>query len=214
MTRIPGKTAIFAALAMALATLAGGTARAEGKGSMEIGLASHYNFPTLDAAEFEPNYDFGVIFHYWLNDETSLMAGFNQMTFLVPIKVQGDDDDFLYNSGVIFGGFRHRPEVDFFVSPYFELGLGYQTWQTAESPSAFDDRDGSSIAYYGGFGWDYDILHTVTLTTSFRYLHMAMEERIERKAYLNQNGGWEVDKEDLKGFGVYSAGIELTWRFK
>jgi opacity protein-like surface antigen len=194
-----------------LFSLAGGAA---GKGAMEIGLAAYYGWPTGDAQEFEPNYSYGMVFHYWLNDTSTVLVGWDMMSHEVPFTVDGEDENFLYNALVLYVGARYRPEVDIFFKPYLEGGMGYQMWSTNRVPKMVDEREGSSVAYFAGTGWEYDLAHTFTVGTSFRYYYMVMAEKMEERSVTTGPDSRKKYKDPFVNVGFATAGIELTWRFK
>jgi len=196
-----------------------GAALAEGKGSIEFGLSSHFNVPVADAADFDPalnNNYVGLIFHYWLNDTTSVMAGLSELSFPASIEVNGSGEEFRYGTWVLFGGVRYRPELDIIARPYIEAGLGYQSWRTYDVPDMIDERSGGALAYYAGAGLEYDLLHTMTAGLNLRYLYTPMNDRIETEAVSDplNPGIWDVEKSPLEQVGFVSVGIELTYRFR
>jgi opacity protein-like surface antigen len=198
-------------LAAALAPAAG---RAGGKGVIEIGLTSHYNWGAGDAQDFDPSLSYGLIFHYWLNDTTSIMAGFDQLHFNIPFEVNGNAKDYAYNASLIYGGLRYRPKLDFFLTPYLEVGLGYQTWNITDVSSPLKTRGGGSAVYEAATGIEYDVLHSVTVSLNLRYYDLMMNERLATQATTRPSGKTKAEYRPLENVGVTAAGIELCWRFR
>ncbi len=206
--------AVSLALIMILALLVSSPVVAGGKGSMEIGLSSHYCVAFQDADHFEPSIDYGLIFHYWLNDTTTILGGFEQMRFTVPLEVDGSDDDLVFQTGLLYAGVRYRPEIDFFMKPYVGAGIGYQTWNTDTLPSGYDRRDGGSMIYFGDGGLDYEFARVVTLSFNVRYYHLGISDRIESELFTTTTGDYLVDYDPFRSVSLGTAGIELTWRFR
>jgi opacity protein-like surface antigen len=202
------------AFALLVAVLIPASVRAGGKGVIEVGLASHYNWGAADAAEFEPNISYGLIVHYWLNDTTSIMGGFDQMKFQVPFTVNGTDKPYLYTANVLYLGCRYRPKIDFFLAPYLELGVGYQSWNIDQVHTPLELRRGSSVMYLVGAGVEYDLLHTVTVSANLRYYDMVMREHLDTEAHTQLSGKLHADSAPFENVGFTAAGIELTWRFR
>lgn len=184
------------------------------RGAMEIGLSSHYSWPQMDVDEFDPALDYGFIFHYWLNDTTSFQAGFEQLAFEGPLKVDGKDKGMVFDVGVIELGIRYRPEVDFLFKPYLEGGFGYQFWSTKPGASIIESRNGGTIAYFAGTGLEYEFYHTVTAGLNLRYRYMPMNEKLEEEAITIGPNLYDVKDTKLEMAGYPSAGFELVWRFK
>lgn len=187
------------------------TSRAE-KGTMQIGLASHWAAPQMDLSELDPGLAYGLIFHYWLNDTTTIVVGYEEFRFDGPLEIDGEDEGLEFTTNVIMFGARYRPEVDFFLGPYLEMGVGYQTWKV--NPDPLDSRSGGTMAYLAGVGIEQDILHAVTLSAGLRYLYMPMGEKIETEATMVAADTYEVEKDELVDGGYITAGVELVWKFK
>ena len=199
-------------IGLAIIFLASAGAFAKEKGAMEIGLAAHYDLAQGDALEFDPGTSYGVIFHYWLNSTSTIMLGFEQFAFQAPLEVDGSDKDMDYNISALEVGWRHRPKVDLFVKPYFEVGFGYHNWYL-QSP--VEDREGSSVLYFLGLGLEYEIRHQLTISANTRYYYMAMNENIETEAISIGPGIYDdIDDAPLKDVRFLGTGIELTWKIK
>ena len=196
------------------AMLISGPAWAYGKGAMELGLSSHYDWPGMDASVFDPAFDYGLVFHYWLNDRSSIMAGFDQLAFSAPFEVDGSDEGLDYTSSVFMGGLRYRPEMDFALRPYLEGGVGYESWTVKPGGGSLDNRSGSSVAYFAGTGLEYEIRRALTVGVNYRYLFYSMKENLEREAVSVPGGNYDVSKDPFKSVGFGTLGIELTWRIR
>jgi len=196
-----------------IAVLPAGNASAQ-KGAMQIGLAGHYVWPSMDVAELGPAPAYGIVFHYWLNDTTSIMGSFEQYQFTTDIDVDGSDEDMIYSTSIIEVGVRYHFMVDLFAKPYVEGGVGYQLWITDPDVDFIDGRNGGSIAYFAGAGFDYVFRKSLTISLGGRYHYMPMSEKIEDEATMISPDVYEVDKTKLENVGYAQAVIEFAWRFK
>lgn len=209
-----GRMVFMAALFFMVVMLVAHPAVAEGKGSMQIGLAVHYLTPCRDASDFEPDPGYGAVFNYWLNSTTTILVTVEQLSFHVPLEVDGDDEGSRFTATVLGAGIRYHPELDLWIDPYFEAGLAYQSWSIDPSPRFIDARNGGSVAYFAGAGLNHEIRHSVTAGLNLRYYYLPMQEQIEREAVSFPGGGHHVTRAPLRELGFLSAGIEVEWRFK
>jgi hypothetical protein len=209
------KKGLCAALALFLALAFSGPALAEvGKGTMQIGLSTHYVWPQMDVKDFEPNYDWGLVFHYWLNRTTTIMVGFEQLEFEVPFEVDGEDEDLGFSTGVLELGVRYQARVDLLAKPYVEAGLGYQTWTIDPGADFLDSRNGGRVIYFAGAGLSGQLGYWFAASLNLRYFYMPMNDEIEREAVSVGVDTYAVDEDPLENLGFFSAGVELVWRFK
>ncbi|HUT54260.1 MAG TPA: outer membrane beta-barrel protein [bacterium] len=206
----------WAAAAVLLAALAvGAPARADGgKGAMQIGLSSHCLWPQADADSLDPAFDYGVIFHYWLNSTTSIMAGVEMLSLNAPLLVDGKDEGITFSTTALMAGVRYRPKIDLWLRPYAELGVGYQSWQTNPGLSELKSRSGSSVLYFAGGGLSYDFRHALTAGVNVRYLYFPMNENLESRALHKTGKKYNVTTDPFENVGFVTAGVELVWKFK
>ena len=204
-----------AAAALIAALLLGFAARAEGgKGTMQIGLSSHYLGPQADAHPLDPAFDYGVIFHYWLNSTTSILAGMEMLTLDGPFLVDGKDKGISFTATALLAGVRYNPRIDLWLRPYGEAGLGYQSWQTKPGQDQIPSRSGSSVLYFAGAGLSYDFRHALTAGVNARYLYFPMQESLESSAVQKTGKKYDVTRDRFENVGFVTAGVELVWRFK
>jgi len=206
---------VLAALALFMALAFSCPALAElSKGTMQVGLSTHYLWPQMDVSEFEPNYDWGLVFHYWLNRTTTIMVGFEQLEFDAPFEVDGEDEGLSFSTGVLELGIRYQARVDLWAKPYFEAGIGYHTWTIDPGADFLDSRTGGRIAYFAGTGLAVQLGYSFAAGVNLRYLYMPMSDAIEREAVSTGGGGYLVEEDPLENPGFLSAGVEIVWRFK
>jgi len=187
--------------------------RAE-KGAMQIGLASYYAAPRFDLEGQDPAVSYGIMFHYWLNDTTSVELGFEYLNFPGPMEVDGEDEGINWVSQVLGVGLRYRPELDFFLDPYAELMFGYQFWNTVPGDEIIDSRNGGSVAYLAGAGLEYNFRHNLVLSMGARFRYLPMREDIEREVRTIAPETYSVEEDELFDVGFLTGGIELVWRFR
>jgi opacity protein-like surface antigen len=205
----------LAAAALLAALFPGSPARAEAaKGTMQIGLASHYVWPQADADRLEPAADYGVIFHYWLNSTTSIMAGVDMLSFHAPLEVDLKDEGLTFSTTTIMAGVRYNPRIDLWIRPYAELGLGYQSWQIKPGPSGITSRSGSSVLYFAGAGLSYDFRQAFTAGLNLRYIYFPMNEGLDVSAVHKTGKKYDVTRDTFNDVGFLTAGVELVWKFK
>ena len=199
---------------LALFCLAAFPAFAEVRGSMKIGLSTHYVWPTGDADRLDPAADYGVVFHYRLTALTSISAGLEQLSFRAPLKVNGSDKGIQFATTALLAGARFEPKLDLAIRPYAEAGVGYQSWQTHPDPSGMASRSGGGMLYFAGGGLTYDFRHALTASFNLRYLYLPMQEHLEVEAVSKLNGKYRVTSAPFENVGLATAGVELEWRFK
>ncbi len=197
-------------LAVLTALLMCQPARAE-KGAVHLGLASHFVWPQMDVAEFEPGLSYGAVFHYWLNDTTSIELGYEYMNFKSPLDAGGEGEHISYVTNIIEGGARYRPELDFIMTPFVEAGIGYQFWSTDPGVDFLDSRSGNSVAYFLGSGLVYHFRKLFLASLSVRWHYMPMHEHI---VVETDDAGGNVRERNLRDVSYLSAGIEMVWRLK
>lgn len=208
-----GRSGALAAAAVLLALGFSSTAPAATKGAMEIGLGGRYVWPQWDLAHLEPAFVYNLTFEYWLNTTTTVVAQYDQMSFVSPLEVNHRTEDLRFNTGVLTGGARYRPKLDLWIQPYLEAGLGYQNWNTNSDLRQVKSRSGSSIAYYAAGGLEYEFRHSLIVGLDVRYLFTPMKENLETSV-TGASGNWEVRQDPLKEAGYLSAGVQVVWKFR
>lgn len=183
------------------------------KGTMELGLAAHYNVPQQDVSDLEPGMGYNIVFHYWLTSTTTVTGTLDYMSYEWPLEVDGEDESLDYTAWVLSVGIRYRPELDLWVRPYGEAGLGYQSWTTYPGVSGIDSRQGGSVAYYAGLGFERELFHAFTVGFNARYFYMPMNERLESEA-RSTGGDYKIDKTSIRDVSFMNAGLEFTWKFR
>jgi len=186
---------------------------AKSKGTMEIGLSSHYNIPEQDVEDMDPAMGYGIVFHYWLTSTTTVTGTLDYMSYEWPFEVEGEDEGLDYTTWILGVGVRYRPELDLWIRPYGEAGIGYQTWTSYPGVTGIDSRNGGSVAYYGGLGFDRELFHAFTLGFNARYVYTPMNDRLESEAWRS-GGEYRLDKTPIREVGYVTAGLELTWTFR
>ncbi len=207
------KSVVFAFAALLFFLVCETSLAAKGKGTMELGLSAHYNIPQQDVSDMEPAMGYDIIFHYWLTSTTTVTGTLDYMSYEWPFEVDGEDEGLDYTAYLLGVGIRYRPELDLWVRPYGEVGIGYQTWTAYPGVTGIDSRSGGSVAYYGGLGFERELFHAFTAGINTRYVYMPMNERLESEATLS-GGDYRLEKTPIREVGFVTAGMEFTWKFR
>ncbi len=185
------------------------------KGAMEIGLSWHYPMAQGDASELESGMAYGAMFQYWLNSTSTIVVGLDHLSFEVPFTLDGEDVGGTYVSNVIHFGLRYRPELDLWIRPYAEAGLGIQFWNLEYDAAYVDRGGGGSIAYWAGAGLEYEFLEDFALGLNARYYYTPLDDNMEYAAEtMPSRDKFFIHRDELKSVGFFEAGVEITWKFK
>jgi hypothetical protein len=203
---------VLARLLPCLAWLGAGPAWG-GTDNIELGLHYNWTWPQFDAARMQPGRSFGLLFHYWLNDTTTIDAAVDQFDNVWKVDGPGGPADLDFRMYLVTAGARYSPEVDFFLSPYFGGGLGYQLWNTTSTIQGVKDRKGSGLAYYLMTGADYRITPRLAVGPWLRFVYVPMHDRFEDSVRVS-GGKTLVDKTRIEQTGFVTAGLAVTVQIK
>ena len=184
-----------------------------GTDNIELGLHYNWTWPQMDAAHMRQGQSFGLLFHYWLNDTTTIDGAVDQLDNVWKVSEPHGSSDLDFKMYLLSAGVRYSPELDFFLSPYFGGGLAYQLWNTTSSAPGVQDHKGSGVAFYVTGGAEYRISPRVAVGPCLRFVYVPFKDRLETS--VREIGGRKfVDKTHLTQVGFLVTGVNFTVQIK